>query len=387
MCKILFIFGTRPELIKIFPLIKLLKDNTIFKVLLCNTGQHKEMLDALLTDFHLTPDFNLFLMQPNQSLPLLSARLLEKLQPIIQEVVPDLVVVQGDTTTAFIGALAASYEKIPVAHIEAGLRTGDYHKPFPEERNRVLISKLSDYHFAPTMINKNHLIEEGIDPDTIHVTGNTVIDAIQWVAKDLKWQESWKQCFDNASDHVRDETQKMVLITGHRRESFGSGFSNICMAIKALAIQNPQVHFIYPVHLNPNVEAPVYKILSDIVNVHLIAPLDYFPFVYLMKRCHFILTDSGGIQEEAPSLGKPVLVMRDKTERTEAIDAGTAELVGTEIQKIINSASTLLNDSVFYEKMARAQNPYGDGQASGRIIEILKKVLLKSTEKHNAVAL
>jgi UDP-N-acetylglucosamine 2-epimerase (non-hydrolysing) len=365
--KILFFFGTRPEAIKLAPVIKELNqhpDKFIVKV--CVSAQHREMLDQVLNFFDINPDFDLNIMKPDQDLFDVTTNTVSGIKKRLIEDRPDWLIVQGDTTTTFVGALAAFYEKVKVAHIEAGLRSLHKYSPFPEELNRVLTSHLADLHFAPTPRAKENLSRESIPPDNIFVVGNTTIDALFL-------------CLDKVSGKGPDDfglngidfTKKIILITGHRRESFGEPFENICHALKTIA-EDVRTEIVYPVHLNPNVRRPVMKILKGIPNIHLIEPLDYPSFVWLMNRSHIILTDSGGVQEEAPSLGKPVLVMRDVTERTEGIDAGTAKVVGTDSDRIVKETRRLLDDSGEYERMAQAVNPYGDGKASGRIAEALK---------------
>lgn len=369
MQTLLFIFGTRPEAVKMAPLIKEFeKYPKDFSVKVAVTGQHREMLDQVLNFFDIKPDYDLNLMKPNQTLFDVTADALRGMEKIIDEVKPDLIIVQGDTTTVFAGALAGFYKKIKVAHLEAGLRSGDKYSPFPEEINRILTGHIADYHWAPTEKAKENLLKEGVKEENIFVVQNTVIDALFLALEllkkegDEKYQEFFKEI---------DFSKKVVLVTAHRRESFGEPFENICNAVKELSIKYPNVEFVYPVHLNPNVREVVYRILSDIPNVHLIEPLDYPYMVWIMNKAFIVLTDSGGVQEEAPSLGKPVLVLRDVTERQEGVDAGTAKLVGTDRELIIIEASKLLDDTKEYEKMAKAINPYGDGKASERIVHIL----------------
>lgn len=370
---LLFIFGTRPEAVKMAPLIKECeKYPNDFNVKIAVTGQHREMLDQVLEFFKITPDYDLNLMKPNQTLFDVTADALRGMNDIIDEVKPDLIIVQGDTTTVFTGALAGYYKKVKVAHLEAGLRTGDKYSPFPEEMNRILTGHIADYHWAPTEQARKNLILENINDENIHVVQNTVIDALflglDLIKKqgDTKYQEFFKDI---------DLSKKVVLITAHRRESFGEPFENICNAIKELSIQHKDVEFVYPVHLNPNVREVVYRILSDISNIHLLEPLDYPYMLWIMNRAYIVLTDSGGVQEEAPALGKPVLVLRNDTERPEGISAGTAKLVGTDKEKILEEANILLNNIEAYDKMAHAVNPYGDGKASERIVEILRTSL------------
>lgn len=368
--KLLFIFGTRPEAIKMAPVILECARRPEFEVKVAVTAQHRQMLDQVLQFFGIVPDYDLGLMKPNQSLFDITADGLRKLEPVLDEVKPDVVFVQGDTTTAFIGALAAYYKKIKVAHIEAGLRSYNKYSPFPEEINRVLTGHLADIHFAPTVGAANNLQLENIN-DNVHVVGNTVIDALLLGLELIKGEKG---------DAVRAALaglpieKKFVLITGHRRESFGLPFENICAAIKSTAQEFSDVHFIYPVHLNPNVVEPVHRLLDAIPNVHLVAPMEYPQFIALMERCHLVLTDSGGIQEEAPALGKPVLVMRAITERLEGIDSGTARLVGTSKEKIQAALRELLLDEKAYSTMANAVNPYGDGTAAQQIATIISSI-------------
>lgn len=366
MRKILFVFGTRPEAIKMAPIIlELNKHPDQFDVKVCVTAQHREMLDQVLKWFEIRPDYDLDLMKPGQDLFDVTANVLTSIKGIYREVKPDLVLVQGDTTTVMSAAVAAFYEGIEIGHIEAGLRTGDLHNPFPEEFNRKVASIVTKYHFAPTKSAKSNLIKENINKNDMYVTGNTVIDALIYSHEKVKNMDFSKL------DEVIDKKRRYVLITAHRRESFGEGFINICKAILELAKEYEDVDFIYPVHLNPNVQNPVKEILGNISNVKLIEPLGYPEFVYLMSSSYMILTDSGGVQEEAPSLGKPVLVMRNTTERPEAIKAGTVKLVGTSMQYIIENVSSLLDNSDLYRQMSNAVNPYGDGIASKRIKNIL----------------
>jgi UDP-N-acetylglucosamine 2-epimerase (non-hydrolysing) len=369
MRRVLVICGTRPEGIKLAPVVQALKSAPGFDTRLCVTGQHREMLEPILRFFSLTPDFDLALMKPGQTLTDVTAAALTRLKPVFEEVKPDVVVVQGDTTTAFAGALAAFYEKVPVAHVEAGLRTGDKFSPFPEEMNRVLVSRLADWHFAPTETSRRALEAEQITRG-VHVTGNTVTDAL--LAARALVAARHEAEFDREFSFL-DARRRLVLVTGHRRESFGSPFENICRAIKQLAASFDHIEFVYPVHLNPNVRAPVDSILKGTPRVHLLEPVDYPRLVYLLARSTLVLTDSGGIQEEAPTLGKPVLVMREVTERPEGIAAGCAQLVGTDPTRIIEAATRLLTDEAAYRSMAQARNPYGDGQASARIVDILSR--------------
>ena len=372
--KTLFIFGTRPEAIKLAPLIKQLENNSNFNIKVCVTGQHKEMLQQVLSFFQINPNYNLNIMKQNQSLFELTSEVLKGLANILEQENPELIFVQGDTTTAFVGALAGFYKKIKIAHIEAGLRSHNKYSPFPEEMNRVLAGHLSDYHFAPTERAKENLLKEGIK-ENVYVVGNTVIDALFLGLNIIKEQgeEQYYKHFD-----FIDFSKKIILVTGHRRESFGKPFENICYALKEIA-EREDIEIVYPVHLNPNVREPVNRILGNVKNVHLIEPLEYPYLIWLMSKSYLVLTDSGGIQEEAPSLGKPVLVMREVTERIEGIEAGTAKLVGTDKEKIVKETVNLLNNKKEYEKMAKAVNPYGDGKASQRIENIIEKVI-KFTE-------
>ena len=365
-----FIFGTRPEAIKLAPVILAAKADPRFKCKVCVTAQHRQMLDQVLKVFKIKPDVDLNLMRPNQTLAGLTARAISAIDTYLAKEKPDMVIVQGDTTTVFCAALCAFYHKIPVGHVEAGLRTGNKYSPFPEEANRVLATHLSALHFAPTQKARQNLLQEGIAPEKIFVTGNTVIDALFLALEKIKKKAPVIAQLPKA---IMQSSQQLVLITGHRRENFGEGFQNICKAIKTLAQKFPEAQFVYPVHLNPNVRKPVYSLLGNQENIHLIAPLDYLPFVTLMNRANIILTDSGGIQEEAPSLGKPVLVMRETTERPEALDAGTVKLVGTDSKLICSETEKLLTNTAAYRKMSRAYNPYGDGKAAERIIKILKE--------------
>jgi UDP-N-acetylglucosamine 2-epimerase (non-hydrolysing) len=373
--KISVIFGTRPEAIKLAPVILALKRDPAFCCDICVTGQHREMLDQVLEVFDIMPNTDLKLMVPDQTLAGLTGRLVEALDEYLKEAKPNLVMVQGDTTTVFCAALAAFYHHIPVAHVEAGLRTGDLEAPWPEEANRLLTSRLTALHFAPTEGARQNLLREGVGDSLIHVTGNTVIDTLFLALEKLR---SSQPQIPGLSADVLGNDRPLVLITGHRRENFGGGFESICQAIAELACMFPNTHFVYPVHLNPNVRNPVEHYLgkgAGLKNIHLIEPLSYIPFVSLLNRATIILTDSGGIQEEAPSLGKPVLVMREATERPEAISAGTVRLVGTDRAKIVAGISTLLLDQSAYAAMSRAVNPYGDGHAAPRIITACRKFL------------
>lgn len=374
--KVLLVFGTRPEAIKMAPLVRALQSDAFFDTRVAVTAQHREMLDQVLALFALEPDYDLNIMQPGQDLYDVTAKVLLGLRNVLQDYKPDLVLVHGDTATTFAATLAAFYQQIPVGHVEAGLRTGDLYSPWPEEANRQLTGRLAHWHFSPTERNQNALLAEGVADEQIIVTGNTVIDSLQWVVEKIENSCDLKQKICNALSAAGLEMsavdQRFVLVTGHRRENFGSGFENICKALNALAEANPDTHYIYPVHLNPNVQEPVNRLLGALGNVHLIAPLGYEPFVYLMQKAYLVLTDSGGVQEEAPGLGKPVLVMRDTTERPEAIEAGTVRLVGTEAEVIRAAVQELLDNHAVYEKMSEAHNPYGDGKACQRIVEFLK---------------
>ena len=367
--KIAVIFGTRPEAIKLAPVILELKKCKKFDIRICVTAQHRQMLDQVLEIFEIKPDTDLGLMRINQTLASLSSRGINTLNKYFKVESPDLIIVQGDTTTAFIAALTAYYNKIKIAHVEAGLRTWNKYFPFPEEGNRVLVTKLADVHFAPTELSESNLIREGVDQEKIFITGNTVIDSLLFAKKKLKNKNVLKKIFPPYFNELL--SHKVILITGHRRENFGKGFENICEAISVLANKFFNYEFVYPVHLNPNVREPVYKILANHKNIHLIPPLDYLPFVALMNHAKLILTDSGGVQEEAPSLGKPVLVLRNNTERPEAVDAGTVKLVGTDKKTIIDETERLILDKKEYLRMANAVNPYGDGIAAKRIKNIL----------------
>lgn len=375
MLKILSVFGTRPEAIKMAPLVKALASDPNFDSQVCVTAQHREMLDQVLELFEITPDYDLNLMEPGQDLYDITAGVLLGLRKVLKEFQPDIVLVHGDTATTFSATLAAFYQKIPVGHVEAGLRTGNLASPWPEEANRVLTGRLASLHFAPTERNKRALLADQVNPEMITVTGNTVIDALHWVINKIEQSPGLKNKILIALETAGLSTQVLntcyVLVTGHRRENFGSGFENICAALYQLAIANPEVNFVYPVHLNPNVQEPVKRLLGGVGNVHLISPLGYEPFVYLMQNSYLVLTDSGGVQEEAPSLGIPVLVMRATTERPEAVEAGTVKLVGTNKNAIIKNVQKLLDDKGLYNEMSQAQNPYGDGCACKRIIKVL----------------
>lgn len=372
MQKVLLVFGTRPEAIKMAPLaLQLQQDLNNFETKVCVTGQHRQMLDQVLELFQLKPDFDLNLMKPGQTLSDITSGVLKGLEQVFEEWKPDVVLVHGDTATTFAASLAAYYHKIAIGHVEAGLRTGDIYSPWPEEANRKLTGALTNYHFAPTQSSYNNLIKENIDPNNIIITGNTVIDALLTVKYKVENDQKIIADFEQQFNFL-DKNKKMILVTGHRRENFGQGFLNICKALANIAQQYPDVQIVYPVHLNPNVQQPVNELLAGITNIHLISPQDYLPFVYLMNRSYLILTDSGGIQEEAPSLGKPVLVMRDTTERPEAVEAGTVKLVGTDAAVIEKSVMDLLENTELYKQMAEAHNPYGDGTSCQQIIEFLK---------------
>ncbi|HBC3960608.1 TPA: UDP-N-acetylglucosamine 2-epimerase (non-hydrolyzing) [Vibrio parahaemolyticus] len=368
--RILTVFGTRPEAIKMAPLVHALTADERFYAKVCVTAQHREMLDQVLELFEITPDYDLNLMKPGQDLTDVTCGILQGLKPVLAEFKPDYVLVHGDTATTLSTTLAAYYQQIKIGHVEAGLRTGNIYSPWPEEGNRKLTGALADLHFAPTETSKQNLLAENISEDKIIVTGNTVIDALLKVIEKLNSDEKLKSQMQKKFGFL-DADKRLVLITGHRRESFGGGFERICQAIAQLAVKFPEVEFVYPMHLNPNVREPVSRLLSGLNNVFLIEPLDYLPFVYAMNRASVLLTDSGGIQEEAPSLGKPVLVMRDTTERPEAVEAGTVKLVGTDVEKIVTELSTLLVDEVAYKAMSFAHNPYGDGEACARICDSL----------------
>ncbi|WP_261147624.1 non-hydrolyzing UDP-N-acetylglucosamine 2-epimerase [Serratia fonticola] len=369
--KVLTVFGTRPEAIKMAPLVHALAQDDAFESRVCVTAQHREMLDQVLRLFEIVPDYDLNIMKPGQGLSEITCRILEGIKGVLEDFKPDVVLVHGDTTTTMATSLAAFYQRIPVGHVEAGLRTGNLYSPWPEEANRKLTGHLAMYHFAPTENSRQNLLRESLRDDHIFVTGNTVIDALLWVRDRIMHNPELRTSLDQRYPFL-DANKKLILVTGHRRESFGGGFERICSALAEIALQHPEVQVVYPVHLNPNVSEPVNRILKGIDNIILIDPQDYLPFVYLMTRSYLILTDSGGIQEEAPSLGKPVLVMRDTTERPEAVDAGTVQLVGTDVAKIVDAVTRLLTDEGEYHAMSRAHNPYGDGHACQRILEALK---------------
>ena len=382
MKKVMLVFGTRPEAIKMAPLVKeFQKQPKRVETVVCVTGQHREMLDQVLKIFDIKPDYDLNIMKQGQDLYDVTARVLTGMRDVLKEVKPDVVLVHGDTTTSTVAALAAFYQQIPVGHVEAGLRTHNIYSPWPEEMNRLLTGRLATYHFSPTPLSRNNLIKESVDDRNIIVTGNTVIDALYWVVDKIKNNKE----LDNELEDILSKAgydinrlnngKKLVLITGHRRENFGDGFINMCTAIKDLTVKYPDLDFVYPMHLNPNVRKPIHEVfgenLSGLKNMFFIEPLEYLSFVYLMEKSSIVLTDSGGIQEEAPGLGKPVLVMRDTTERPEALDAGTVKLVGTDYNKIVNEVSSLIDDKAAYEKMSKAVNPYGDGLVCGRIVNAL----------------
>ena len=376
--KVLSVFGTRPEAIKMAPVVLALQASQRVEAKVCVTAQHRQMLDQVLDLFNITPDYDLDVMQANQDLYDITSRILLGVRDVLKEYQPDLVLVHGDTTTCFAVSLAAFYQQIPVGHVEAGLRTGDLSAPFPEEANRSLVGRLAQYHFAPTELSRQNLLSESIDDQQITVTGNTVIDALLWVKQRLaSYDDSvWQSAIgESVFARLHNKDIPMVLITGHRRENFGQGFVDLCSAIKQLAEVHSDWEFVYPVHLNPNVQQPVYDILKDLGNVSLIHPQDYLPFTWLMNRSALILTDSGGIQEEAPSLGKPVLVMRDVTERPEAVEAGTVRLVGTDKAEIIQQVEGVMLDSAVYQAMSKAHNPYGDGQAATRIVKVIESLI------------
>lgn len=376
MKKILIVFGTRPEAIKMVPLVKEFKKYLWFEIKVCVTAQHRHMLDQVLEIFDVKPDYDLDIMRSGQDLYDLTARILIKMRDVLEDFKPDIVFVHGDTTTASSTALAAFYKQIKIAHIEAGLRTGNIYSPFPEEINRQMIGIMANYHFAPTNLSKGNLLKENKDEKNIEVVGNTVIDALFLLLNMMDKNSDFKNKILTLLNlkYNLNHDRKIILVTGHRRENFGDGFINICNALKDIATKNPDIDIVYPVHLNPNVQKPVSDILSNTKNVYLIAPLEYSEFVYLMSRAYFIITDSGGVQEEAPSLGKPVLVMRDTTERPEALQAGTVKLVGVDRVKIVNEAQKLLDNIDVYSKMSKAHNPYGDGSACAKIVDFIKNL-------------
>ncbi|MDO5461828.1 MAG: UDP-N-acetylglucosamine 2-epimerase (non-hydrolyzing) [Bacteroidales bacterium] len=383
MKTVMLVFGTRPEAIKMAPLVKeFYKYPETFKTVVCVTGQHRQMLDQVLQLFEITPDYDLNIMKQGQDLYDVTARVLTGMRDVLKETQPDIVLVHGDTTTSTTAALAAFYQQIPVGHVEAGLRTHNIYSPWPEEMNRQITGRIATYNFAPTPLSKANLLREAVEEKSITVTGNTVIDALYWVVDKIKEDKSLNDELKNllaqaGYDVTRlDSGKKLVLITGHRRENFGDGFINMCTAIKDLTLKYPDVDFVYPMHLNPNVRKPIHEVfgenLEGLGNMFFIEPLEYLSFVYLMEKSNIVLTDSGGIQEEAPGLGKPVLVMRDTTERPEALKAGTVKLVGTDYNKIVSEVSLLLDDQAHYDTMSKAVNPYGDGLACGRIVDTLK---------------
>jgi UDP-N-acetylglucosamine 2-epimerase (non-hydrolysing) len=377
MKKILLVFGTRPEAIKMAPLVKVFENESLIESKVCVTAQHREMLNQVLDMFDITPDYDLNLMKPGQDLYDITANVLLGMKSVLEEFKPDVVLVHGDTTTTCSASLAAFYQKIKVGHVEAGLRTGDIYSPWPEEANRQITGVLANYHFTPTITSQDNLLKENKDLKNIIVTGNTVIDALFLVLDKIENnQELENKIIDSINSQYKlQDNKKIILVTGHRRENFGDGFINICEALKTIAINNPDIDIVYPVHLNPNVQKPVKEILSNIPNVYLIDPLQYESFIYMMNKSYFIITDSGGVQEEAPSLGKPVLVMRDTTERPEAVEAGTVKLVGTNKGTIIKEAQKLIDDENEYNKMSKAHNPYGDGKACKRIVKFIKDIL------------
>lgn len=385
MKKIMLVFGTRPEAIKMAPLVKAFQEKTdCFETTVCVTGQHREMLDQVLQLFEIKPDFDLNIMKQGQDLYDITSRVLIGMRDVFKEYRPDILFVHGDTTTSTAAALAGFYQQIPVAHIEAGLRTNDIYSPWPEEMNRQITGRIATYNFSPTQLSRQNLLKENVDNSKITVTGNTVIDALHWVTSKIKNDQLLdkklaKELTTKGYDCSRlKEGKQLVLITGHRRENFGDGFLNICHAIQDLAKKYQDVDFVYPMHLNPNVRKPIHQVfgedLSNLGNVFFIEPLEYISFVFLMEKAHIVLTDSGGIQEEAPGLGKPVLVMRDTTERPEAVEAGTVKLVGTNYKAIMDNVSKLLSDKEEYNKMSKANNPYGDGQACRRIVEKISNI-------------
>jgi UDP-N-acetylglucosamine 2-epimerase (non-hydrolysing) len=376
MKRILIIFGTRPEAIKMAPVVKALKAIPSLETRVCISSQHRELLLPVLDLFDISFDYDLDVMRPDQTLTTITVRILEAMERVYGEFHPDMVVVHGDTSTAFASALSAFYQQIPVAHVEAGLRTFDLKSPWPEELNRKLVGGMADLHFAPTENARNNLLIENVTDKSVYVTGNTVVDALLYMREKIRGQSSLRSLVKKKFEFLGDG-KKLILVTGHRRESYGPGFESICNALKDIALKfEDSVEIIYPVHLNPNVIKPVHERLSGIPNLHLIDPVDYIHFIYLLERSHIILTDSGGIQEEAPAFGKPVLVMRNKTERTEAIDAGSALLVGSDRETIFQAADELLTDSDRYQKMSRVSNPFGDGNAAGRIADAIKRYMV-----------
>ena len=383
MKTVMLVFGTRPEAIKMAPLVKeFQKHSESFKTVVCVTGQHRQMLDQVLQLFEISPDYDLNIMKQGQDLYDVTARVLTGMRDVLQEVHPDVVLVHGDTTTSTAAALAAFYQQIPVGHVEAGLRTHNIYSPWPEEMNRQITGRIATYNFAPTPLSKQNLLREAVAEESIAVTGNTVIDALYWVVNKIKSDTSLSENLQNLLLHAGYDVnrladgKKLVLITGHRRENFGEGFINMCSAIKDLTQKYPDIDFVYPMHLNPNVRKPIHEVfgedLANLDNMFFIEPLEYLSFVYLMEKSTIVLTDSGGIQEEAPGLGKPVLVMRDTTERPEALEAGTVKLVGTNYDMIVSEVSALLDNQEYYDTMSKAVNPYGDGLACGRIVDVLR---------------
>lgn len=373
--RILIVFGTRPEAIKMAPLVKELERETNFNVKVCVTAQHREMLDQVLKLFDIVPDYDLDLMKPGQNLFDITSEVLKGLRDVFLEYSPDLVLVHGDTTTSFVASLASYYMQIPIGHVEAGLRTDNLYSPWPEEGNRQLTGRLAQLHFAPTETAKNNLLKEGIDESKIFVTGNTVIDSLLIIKNKLE-EKSLNEELHNEIDrlgYVINQDKKIILVTGHRRENFGEGFINICKFLKKIAQNYSDFDIVYPVHLNPNVRKPVFELLNDVDNVYLLQPMEYLPFMYLMNKSFLVITDSGGIQEEAPSIGKPVLVMRDTTERPEAVEAGTVRLIGTDVQKCVAETKKIIEDVEEYNVMARSINPYGDGDAAKRISKIISE--------------
>lgn len=375
MKKVLIVFGTRPEAIKMAPLVKALQAETSLETKVCVTAQHREMLDQVLAIFDISPEYDLNIMKRGQDLYDVTAAVLLGMKGVLLDYRPDLILVHGDTTTTFAAALAAFYQKIAVGHVEAGLRTGDIYSPWPEEANRQLTSQITTHYFAPTETSKTNLLRENVDEGKILVTGNTVIDALFMALEKIEGDPDRREKIvaKIREAYTIDSEKRIILVTGHRRENFGEGFVNICKSLKRVAEANPDVEIVYPVHLNPNVQKPVNAILGGVSNVYLIKPMEYEPFIYLMNRAYLVITDSGGIQEEAPSLGKPVLVMRDTTERPEAVGAGTVKLVGTDPDTIVKEAQNLLDDRIVYEEMSKAHNPYGDGKASERIVNFIKE--------------
>lgn len=368
--KIMLVFGTRPEAIKMAPVVRALSDAKQWEVKVCVSAQHRQMLDQVLALFGIVPDFDLNLMKPGQDLTDITSNVLIGMREVFDKWEPDLMFVHGDTTTAMAASLAAFYAKIPVAHVEAGLRTSNIYSPWPEEMNRRMVGRVASQHFAPTETARVNLLKEGCTDESIYVTGNTVIDALLEVVEKINTDATLNQQLQERFAYLHED-KRLILVTGHRRENFGQGFEDICKALCEIA-ERDDVEIVYPVHLNPNVQEPVRRILGDCTGIHLIEPLDYLPFVYLMNRAYILLTDSGGVQEEAPSLGKPVLLMRDTTERPEAVKAGTVKLVGTDVKRIVSATIELLDDSQKYQRMSQAYNPYGDGQAAQRIVKILQ---------------